>query len=83
MKFFEGLTLLLVGLKLTNLIAISWWLVIAPLVWQWVVAPIFIGVIIGMAASIIDTTNGDHKMSDAIMASFINNCIGNKTSKSK
>jgi len=31
MNFLEGLTLLLIALKLTNFIAWSWWLVLAPL----------------------------------------------------
>jgi hypothetical protein len=49
MTFLDGLTLLFIALKLTNVIEWSWLLVLAPIIIPWALAALFIlaGKIVG------------------------------------
>lgn len=76
MKFLEGLSLLLIGLQLSGLISISWWLIILPLFLQWVIIPICVGVFVGLAVTIIDSSNGNDKLKECVLSAFIKNATG-------
>ena len=80
MKFFEGLSLLLFGLNISGVITISYWWVVLPVLWQWIIGPMLTGVFIGCIVALIDEANGDTTFSKKFKKIMIEKMLGNKQS---
>ena len=52
-SFLGMLTILFIGLKLTNTISWSWWLVLAPILW-----PIYIGIFVYFLVILVSLLKG-------------------------
>lgn len=83
MKYFEWLSLLLLGVSITGLSDIHWIWVILPLLWCWVIWPAAVGVAMGFGARYIDKINGNDECVNAVYKVILMALFGVKSTETQ